>query len=149
MLSDEYGTLYPFTPSKENEGNTVMLSKEEINAMNLTTEIVSYSNHRLILNEIVMYFQPPLKSIKLEDIINYINSEIIILKIDVEGYECKALQPNVIINKIGKFIPFIFIEWGYLIQNQGLVPGTSGTCLQFREWVQLFYEGGYFPVNPS
>ena len=47
MLSDEYKTLYPFTPFKENEGNTVMLSKEEINAMNLTTEIVSYSNHRL------------------------------------------------------------------------------------------------------
>ena len=96
-----------------------------------------------------MYFQPPLKSIKLEDIINYINSEIIILKIDIEGYECKALQPNIILNNIGKFIPYIFIEWGYLIQNTGLVPGTSGTCLQFREWVQLFYEGGYFPVDPS
>ena len=35
-------------------------------------------------------FQPPLNSLKLEDIINYIQSDIVILKIDVEGYECKV-----------------------------------------------------------
>ena len=41
-----------------------------------------------------MLFQPPLKSIKLEDIINYIDSDTVIIKLDIEGYECKALQPK-------------------------------------------------------
>ena len=87
-------------------------------------------------------FQPPLNSIKLEDIINYIASDIIILKIDIEGYECKALQPNILLNKLGKFIPYIFIEWGHLSRN-------NRSCPNFGEWVQNFYEGGYFPHNPG
>ena len=57
-----------------------------------------------------MKFQPPLKSIILEDVINYAKSDIVILKIDIEGYECKALQPDILLNKLGKFIPYIFIR---------------------------------------
>ena len=87
-----------------------------------------------------MTFQFPLKSIKLEDIINYIESDIVILKIDIESYECKALQPNILLNKLGKFIPYIFIEWKQL-------PGNDRTCPQFSEWVKLFYDGGYLPYS--
>ena len=95
--------------------------------------------------ECFIQFQPPLKSVKLEDIINYINSDIVILKIDIEGYECKALQPNVLLNKLGKFIPYIFMEWGHIYQN------TFGNCPQsdFSELVHLFYAGGYLPFNPG
>ena len=87
-------------------------------------------------------FQPPLKSIKLEDIFDHIASDIVILKIDVEGYECKALQPKILLNKLGKFIPYIFMEWGQL-------PKNNETCSQFGQWVQNFYEGGYIPINPG
>ena len=81
-------------------------------------------------------------SIKLEDIFSYIDSDTVIIKIDIEGYECKALQPNVVLNKLGKFVPYIFMEWKHL-------PRNNRTCSNFDEWVQNFYEGGYLPYNPG
>ena len=72
--------------------------------------------------------QPPLESIKLEDIINYIDSDIIILKIDIEGYECKALKPDVLLNKQGKFIPYIFMEWRFLPTDKRNTCPHFGKC---------------------
>ena len=83
-----------------------------------------------------------MQSLKLEDIINYIESDIVILKMDIEGFECKALQPNILLNKLGKFIPYIFMEWKHL-------PNNKRTCPHFSQWVQNFYEGGYIPFNPG
>ena len=69
-----------------------------------------------------------MKSIRLEDVLEVIDADIVIMKIDIEGYECKvdithitsnqkyvwiivkALQPEILMNKRGKFIPFIFIS---------------------------------------
>ena len=78
----------------------------------------------------------------MRDILDSIESKEIILKIDVESYECKALQPDILQNKVGKFLPFIFMEWGQL-------PHNNLTCPQFQDWVQNFYTGGYVPVNPG
>jgi len=122
--SDEYETLYPHAPDGSNEGGTHMLTKEQVEQENIVTQI------------------PPLNSVLLEDVLNYIHTEVVILKIDVESYECKALQPNILQNKIGKFIPYIFMEWGQL-------PNNNITCPHFNEWVLNFYTGGYIPVNPS
>ena len=44
-----------------------------------------------------------------------IEAEEVILKIDIEGYECKALPEDVIMGSSGKQIPFIFLEWGQLV----------------------------------
>ena len=44
-----------------------------------------------------------------------IEAEQVILKIDIEGYECKALPKEIILGSSGKWIPFIFIEWGWLV----------------------------------
>ena len=54
----------------------------------------------------------------------------------------QALQPEIILNKVGKFLPYIFMEWGQL-------PHNKGTCENFTQWVTNFYEGGYVPVNPG
>ena len=88
-----------------------------------------------------------------------IDADIVIMKIDIEGYECKvdithitsnqkyvwiivkALQPEILMNKRGKFIPFIFIEWGTLYTRQEAV------CPEYNDWVQLFVKGGYQPAN--
>ena len=78
----------------------------------------------------------------MRDILDSIQSKVIILKIDVEGYECKALQPEILQNQVGKFIPFIFMEWGQL-------PNNQKTCSQFNDWVENFHRGGYIPVNPG
>ena len=79
----------------------------------------------------------------MKDILDTIDSKEIILKIDIEGYECKALQPEILLNKVGKFIPFIFIEWLQLPTN------LRKTCPEFNEWVRNFYIGGYVPVHPG
>ena len=79
------------------------------------------------------------------------------MKIDIEGYECKvwevlnrnksqtplqALQPDILHNQVGKFIPYIFIEWIHLPQNKV-------TCANFTRWVANFVSGGYIPVDPG
>ena len=87
-------------------------------------------------------FEPPVRSVTMRDILDSVESKNIILKIDVEGFECKALQPEILQNKVGKFIPYIFMEWGQL-------PNNNKTCSHFSDWVQNFYEGGYVAVNPG
>ena len=77
----------------------------------------------------------------MKDILETIENKKIILKMDIEGYECKALQPEILLNKVGKFIPFIFIEWLQLPTNM------RKTCPEFSEWVLNFYDGGYIPLN--
>ena len=37
-----------------------------------------------------LYLQPPIKSVKVEDVLKVIDEDIIIMKIDIEGYECKV-----------------------------------------------------------
>ena len=72
----------------------------------------------------------------MRDILETIESKEIILKMDIEGYECKALQPEILLNKVGKFIPFIVIEWLRLQRDP-----------VFSEWVKNFYYGGYIPLH--
>ena len=79
----------------------------------------------------------------MKDILETIESKEIILKMDIEGYECKALKPEILLNKVGKIIPFIFIEWGQIAINM------RNCCPEFNEWVRNFYIGGYVPVHPG
>ena len=107
----------------------------------------------------IFVLQPPVKSIRVEDVFEAIEADIIIMKIDIEGYECKvindkaiistklskysllkALQPEILKNEKGKFIPFIFIEWIHL--------KNGPNCPQYEDWVRIFFEGGYYPANP-
>ena len=92
------------------------------------------------MNNSNILLQPPIRSVMMRDILDSIASKEIILKIDVEGYECKALQSEILQNQVGKFLPFIFMEWGQL-------PSNQQTCPQFQDWVKNFYAGGYVPVN--
>ena len=41
-FSDKYETLYPYATQKRNEGSTTMFTKEQIEEMNVVTEIVSW-----------------------------------------------------------------------------------------------------------
>ena len=84
----------------------------------------------------------PLLSVRLRDILNAIQSKVVILKIDLEGYECKALEPEILQNRVGKFIPFILMEWVQL-------PNNEYVCGNFNDWVENFYQGGYVPVDPG
>merc|ERR1711971_671358 len=80
-------------------------------------------------------------SVKLRDILDTIEADTIVMKMDIEGYECKALQPEVL--KGVPMIPFIFIEWHHIANND------LGNCPGFQFWVKHFYDAGYKPYNPE
>ena len=42
LFSDKYETLYPYTASGLPDGTTTMFTKEQIEEMNVVTEIVSW-----------------------------------------------------------------------------------------------------------
>jgi len=54
----------------------------------------------------------------------------------------QALQEEIILNRIGKFIPYIFLEWGQL-------PNNKKNCKHFTKWVEHFYSGGYVPLDSA
>ena len=41
------------------------------------------------------FLQPPVKSIRVEDVFEAIEADIIIMKIDIEGYECKVMTHKI------------------------------------------------------
>ena len=54
----------------------------------------------------------------------------------------QALQPEIIQNRVGKFIPYIFIEWIHLTDNKA-------NCPHFKAWADNFLQGGYISVDPG
>ena len=94
-----------------------------------------------VINMPMVPFQPPVRSVRLEDIFDVIESNIVIMKMDIEGYECKALPPGILKNETGQFVPLIFMEWVHLRH--------SPNCPRYKEFVQSFIDSGYQPTNPG
>ena len=126
-FSDKRGILYPYTPDPSNPGDTRMLRKEEGEG-----------------EEGGEKKKEGVPAVLLQDILSSISSNTVILKLDVQGYECRVregldrkypfiffinnldcwqrqqdmkivffqtLQPSILLEGGGKFIPAIFIEW--------------------------------------
>ena len=72
MRSDTRGILYPFNEDPANPGGTRMVHKDELMRMNMSEE------------------QKGVNAVLLQDILSSISPTTIILKIDIEGYECKV-----------------------------------------------------------
>ena len=94
-----------------------------------------------VINMPMVSFQPHVRSVRLEDIFDVIESHIVIMKMDIEGYECKALPPEILKNETGQFVPLIFMEWVHLRH--------SPNCPRYKEFVQSFIDTGYQPTNPG
>jgi FkbM family methyltransferase len=124
-VSDQHMTLYPTLPDKTNEGTLQTLTKEELDKQGLKPTL------------------PSLESVTLVDILTTITATTIILKMDIEGYECKALQPEVILGRTSKLSPYIYLEWNHIANPQ--FPG----CPEYHQWKLLFAEGGYSPYHPG
>ena len=69
-----------------------MLTLDQLQRKNVDASYVggmSWFTERAILSR-DLYLQPPIKSVKVEDVLKVIDEDIIIMKIDIEGYECKV-----------------------------------------------------------
>ena len=81
MRSDTRGILYPFTEYPDNPGRTRMVHKDEL--MKLAEGQLQLEGKKIVKLEAV-------NAVLLQDIFLSIAQTTIILKIDIEGYECKV-----------------------------------------------------------
>ena len=72
MFSDEYRELFAIR-KKQNPGMTIMKTDTDLRDSDLT-QLVNTTRY----------------SVKLRDILNTIDTDRLVLKIDIEGYECKV-----------------------------------------------------------
>ena len=87
-------TYYPLIPAGPvlNPGGAEMLTLDQLQRKNVDASYVGgmrWFTERAILSQ-DLYLQPPIKSVKVEDVLKVIDEDIIIMKIDIEGYECKV-----------------------------------------------------------
>ena len=73
LFSDERGLLYPYTPDPSNPGDTRMLREEEL---------IKRGENNI----------EGVPAVLLRDILSSISSNTVILKLDVQGYECKVRE---------------------------------------------------------
>jgi len=71
-VSDEYSQIIPYSPDRKNSGGTVIKTLEEAKQENLNIAI------------------PPIQAVRLRDILDTVTTKEVVLKIDVEGHECRA-----------------------------------------------------------
>ena len=76
-------------------GATYLVSKESLDAGEYKWEEV---------------IGPPAVSTTTREIFDSIKANTVVIKIDVEGHECKALLPEILDQSTGKFVPYIFME---------------------------------------
>ena len=81
MRSDTRGVLYPFNEYPDNPGRTRMVHKDEL--MKMPEEQLQLEGKKIVKLEAV-------NAVLLQDILSSITPTTIILKIDIEGYECKV-----------------------------------------------------------
>ena len=149
-----------------------MFTEQELKENNFTVSSLQKAHYHI--QSIFQATGPALESVTMMDILDSIPADTVIVKMDIESYECKviivqgiimqkvkktfyllvfahsfqtfqsvqALQPDILLGKSGKHIPYIFMEWEHL-------PNNKKNCPQYRDWVQLFYAGGYHPVRPG
>jgi len=124
-LSDEKMTLYAWNRDPSNEGAMTLLNESE----------VSEKPADQIVGKV--------ESVTLNQIIDLIAADTIIIKIDVEGYECKVLGPFLKDIPKKKFVPYILMEWGWIAQYQHI----QNNCPDRPELLHAFQMSGYSPVN--
>ena len=155
-VSDEYSQIIPYSPDRKNSGGTVIKTLEEAKQENLNIAIVrSYLNN--MINDVCNIAtdtggqteghsghghhqggrpQDRRGGARVQGESQQGNGTFEILTFVV----LQALQEEIILNKIGKFIPYIFLEWGQL-------PNNKKNCKHFTKWVEHFYSGGYVPLD--
>ena len=89
-------TYYPLIPAGPvlNPGGAEMLTLDQLQRKNVDASYVGGMNwfdEGATLSR-DLCFQPPIKSVKVEDVLKVIDADIIIMKIDIEGYECKVCK---------------------------------------------------------
>ena len=82
------------------------------------------------------------KTIYMNDLIPYINSQECLLKLDIQGYEHRAfVHTNLLLNKIS--IPYIFIEWAIMREFYITANHESEDKTLVDDMISLLVERGH------
>jgi len=114
-VSNESAILFPYTETPSNWAAIKMYTAEEIKKNNITPT------------------GPPVQVVTVMDILATITTPTVILKIDVESFECRAVSKEVAQQK-KVLIPFIIMEWTLL----QVMP-------EYTACVDWLLAGGYKP----
>ena len=91
-----------------------------------------------------MFFKvvgPPVLSTTLLNLLDFIAADTVVLKIDVEGYECKVLHPYLKKAHPHYFLPYILMEWKHIAANR------DSSCPDFQGFISSLYNSGYTPID--
>ncbi|XP_023323411.1 uncharacterized protein LOC111697590 [Eurytemora carolleeae] len=122
-VSDEKIKLYPWNQAPNNEGGISFLSEAD-----------SQTKPKHEIGEGV-------DSIRFNEILEILETDTAILKIDIEGAECKALLSFLQSETKLKHIPYILMEW------VGIRRNVNGMCPNLEEIIKGFTASGYQPAN--
>ncbi len=123
-LSDKYETLYPYN------GGWWLLTLEELKKKGLGSEPLP----------------DPMHTVLLEDVLATVATKTVVIKIDVEGMECKVLKNiDKLYAETGIFIPYIIIEWIMIISEE---EGRPDQCPDYAEFNNKIAKAGYTPHDP-
>jgi len=117
-VSNTPGKLYPYTPDIHNKAAIKMYTEEEIKEMKVEPT------------------GPAVKVLTLMDILALVKAPTVILKVDVESFECRAVTRDVAMGNSGHFIPVIMMEWTLLQEHS-----------EYSSCIGWLFEGGYTPYN--
>jgi len=124
-VSDEGFKLVSWLHNPKNEGSMNFISEDE-----------AKTKPKNEIGETV-------DSARFQDILAYIGTATVIVKIDIEVHECKALSGY--FNKPNKttFIPYLVMEWVFISQN------TDNQCPpeKLQLLIKGFTDSGYYPME--
>jgi len=128
VISDSQTTLYPFQPDATNNAMVFFLPEEELRNKKKPNYAHRSNNG-------------PMTTATFQQLLDVIPEQNIILKIDVEGSECKVLSDYMKKKDKDKYIPFIVMEWEHIKGND------HGLCPDLDSLIQGFHDSGYYPFS--
>jgi len=140
-VSDFYEEYYSGLDFPGNNMGTRMISKSEAERGNVPV----YPARREITDEVEIDRNDIITSVTLEDLLDIVEEETVIIKIDIEGFECKAFTNYLNRKKKDKFVPYILMEWE-LLQDEF---NRNYNCPQYSSMIQGFTDSGYQPYGPN
>lgn len=134
-VNDEAGIeLYPYLEQTHRDRNmagaTYLVTKEDLDSGKKDWNMV---------------VAPKVISVTTEMLLADIQADTVIIKIDIEGYECKALG-NLMKKGPKQFIPYIFMEWVNIARGR---QTSDHNCDNLAEFTQSFLDQGYIPHNEA
>jgi len=127
-VSDEKMSLYPWNQNNPtNEGGLVWLSEED--KLGFGKDIPAEQ------------LGAPTQSVTFKELLDIIEEDTIIIKLDVEGAECKVLSNYLNSDEHKtKYIPYIFLEWTHCANNH------YDLCPDIDRLIEGFRKSGFRPV---